>query len=128
MRHNETLTALSSNSRSGRWMLPLAVFLLLAGCGPKHERLDEGKLENGVYKNQYFNLVLPVPAGWEAEIPPQGMSRFLAYYLEVLAVKDQSTGSETRVIPMVRMTSASIETIGKDDALVTLAAARVSTP
>lgn len=122
MRHNEPLVALSGNPRSGRWLLPLAAFLLLAGCGPKQEGLDEGKLENGVYKNQYFDLVLPVPAGWEAKTPPQGMSRFLAYYLEVLAAKDKLTG---RVIPMVRMASAPIETMGKDDVFITLAAARV---
>ncbi len=107
----------------GRLSLALAVFLLLISCRPKPPRPDKGKVEDGVYKSQYFNLVLPVPAGWEAESPPSGMSRFLQYYLEALAAKDEPTGLETRVIPMVRMTSAPIKTMGKDDAVVTLAAA-----
>ncbi len=106
-------------------MFSLAVFFLLAGCGTKPERLDAGKVANGVYKNRYFDLVLPVPAGWVAKTPPPGMSRFLEYYLAALAAK-KNTGSEKRVFPMVRMASTPAGALRSTDAAITAAAARVA--
>ncbi len=117
---------MANRLQDSRGMLSLAVFLFLAGCGPKQEpRPDAGKLEDGIYKSRYFDLALPVPAGWEAKSPPSGMSRFLQYYLEALASKDKQTGLETRVVPMVRLASAPVKTLSKEAGFVTFAAARV---
>jgi len=38
--------------------------LLIAGCKQTPKNFDYGKIENGVYRNNYFDFEIPVPANW----------------------------------------------------------------
>jgi hypothetical protein len=46
----------------------LAVLLLvIAACKQQPKNFDYGKIENGVYKNNYFDFEIPVPANWAVQ-------------------------------------------------------------
>lgn len=45
-----------------------AVFLLaITGCKQEPKNFDYGKIENGVYTNNYFDFEIPVPANWAVQ-------------------------------------------------------------
>lgn len=45
-----------------------AVLLLaLSGCKQQPKDFDYGKIENGVYTNNYFDFEIPVPANWAVQ-------------------------------------------------------------
>ncbi len=116
---------MTKRERCGRGVFFLAAVFLFAGCGTKELTPDAAKIEGGVYKNFYFDIVLPVPEGWTAKTPAPRMSHFLEFYLEALATK-KDTGSEKRVFPMVRMATTPAGSLRPTDAVITLAAARIS--
>ena len=41
--------------------------LLIAGCKQTPKNFDYGKIENGVYRNNYFDFEIPVPANWAVQ-------------------------------------------------------------
>jgi hypothetical protein len=46
----------------------LAMLLLaIAACKQQPKNFDYGKIENGVYTNNYFNFEIPVPSNWAVQ-------------------------------------------------------------
>jgi hypothetical protein len=53
-----------------RWTAYFFLVIILAACNDSPtipENFDYGKIENNVYKNEYFGFELPVPADWAVE-------------------------------------------------------------
>lgn len=109
-----------------RGPLILAALFLLAGCGPKTQSADSGRFEDGVYRNRYFHISLPVPEGWNVETPPPGLGHFLRYYLKIMAVHEKADNEKDRVVPMMRMMSGPSRDLGPLDGVIMAGAARVS--
>src|ERR1041385_3488753 len=56
-----------------QWLFFLLAIILL-GCNNSNnipENFDYGKVENGAYKNNFFDLELPIPAGWNVQSKEQ---------------------------------------------------------
>ncbi|HVT86429.1 MAG TPA: hypothetical protein VHD35_14595 [Chitinophagaceae bacterium] len=50
-----------------KWLVPVALIFLAAACKDSNkipENFDYGKVENGIYKNNFFGFELPIPADW----------------------------------------------------------------
>ena len=45
----------------------VVVLLAVAGCKQKPKNFDYGKIENGVYTNNYFDFEIPVPPNWAVQ-------------------------------------------------------------
>src|SRR5215510_2148043 len=46
----------------------IAVLLfVMAGCKQQPKNFDYGKIENGLYTNNYFDFEIPVPANWAVQ-------------------------------------------------------------
>ena len=43
------------------------VLLTIAGCKQQPKNFDYGKIENGVYANNYFDFEIPVPSNWAVQ-------------------------------------------------------------
>ena len=43
------------------------VLLTVAGCKQQPKNFDYGKIEKGVYTNNYFDFEIPVPANWSVQ-------------------------------------------------------------
>lgn len=60
----------------------------LAGCSPEAPVLDAGAVRQGIYRNDYLNLTLPLPLGWSVEKPPRA-DWFLDRFTQLLAAGDR---------------------------------------
>ncbi len=53
-----------------KWLASIFLFLILAACKESTkipENFDYGKVENGIYKNNFFGFELPIPAEWAVQ-------------------------------------------------------------
>lgn len=50
-----------------RLFLVAVLLLVMAGCKQKPKNFDYGKIENGVYTNNYFDFEIPVPPAWSVQ-------------------------------------------------------------
>ena len=56
-----------------QWMFFLFA-IILTGCNDSNkipENFDYGKVENGIYKNSFFDFELPIPADWNVQSKEQ---------------------------------------------------------
>lgn len=52
---------------SGYWFV-LVLVIVLAGCKKEEtEEVSVGKIENNIYRNEYFGLTLKIPEGWSVQ-------------------------------------------------------------
>lgn len=72
------------------------LILLLAACAPSEPSLDAGEVRDGVYRNEYLRLTLPIPSGWTAEKIPQA-DWVLDNLLSLLAASDRSLTDEKQI-------------------------------
>jgi hypothetical protein len=50
-----------------RLFLFAALLLIIAGCKQQPKDFDYGKIEKGVYTNNYFDFEIPVPTNWSVQ-------------------------------------------------------------
>lgn len=101
----------------------LGVFLLLStACRDSGPPADAGSVKDGVYRNKYFNMTLPLSEGWLHEKPPFKLGKLLGTYLGFIAAGDtlmkEGDDPEDRVRRMFRLSSARIDLVGYEDAML----------
>lgn len=74
-----------------------ALAVLLAACAPSEPSLDAGEVRDGVYRNEYLGLDLPIPSAWTVEKFPEG-DWVLDNLLSLLAASDRAL-TDVKQIP-----------------------------
>src|ERR1044072_4927833 len=78
-----------------RLFLVAVLLTVIAGCKQKPKNFDYGKIENGVYTNNYFDFEIPVPPTWAVQNKEQ-VQKLQKTGEELISGKDKELGAKIK--------------------------------
>ena len=83
---------------------------VVAGCKQQPKNFDYGKIENGIYTNNYFDFEIPVPANWAVQNKEQ-VKKLQKTGEELISGSDKELGAK---IKAAEVTTAILLTVFKN--------------
>src|SRR4030095_12620558 len=71
------------------------LLLVIVGCKQQPKNFDYGKIENGVYANNYFDFEIPVPPNWAVQNKEQ-VKQLQKQGEELVSGKDKELGAKIK--------------------------------